>query len=305
MGGYIQDCVDLLGFSLSWISDRGVLGLYLTLLAITVVGGVLSFGSLMVFSGLGFLRFLLSLGVMGVFMLVFFYFGLKSILFALKAKGFGNAEYTPMKFLKTVILMLLNAITVLLPWVEIRMLAINVGLAVVSVVCIGLALAVSRLFWLAFFLAAFAWVLAVLYCSLRLMFPLYEYLSGKSGVKASVRGSWEATNGNVTRILARFYLTWGFIQGGLMAVIYPFYFIGLFLSILAMGAAFATGSAFFGGIAIFAIMGCVIAVIFPASFFLGSYLGVGVYSLYAKKAVPAMAAMAPEPSLALKTVKKK
>lgn len=268
MGGFVDDCLDVLKFSLSWVNKRNLYVLMGVIFGLSLLNT--------------FVERLASLAGMRLLMLVtfpasilisaiMFYYSVKVVLAALGDKGFGTIGYGVMAFLRYLALYLLVILTTLFPWTDARLLVVGVvlflgvGVSAVSSV-FSVVAAIPLVIFL--FLGLVFWA----YNYVRLYAAGYLFLSGKTGIVDSVRKSWDIMGGKVSRIF------------GILFVLV----LVLFFASFALGFVFGIGTylvsmvenAIYG----FDVVATVLVVLFLAaiqtlSYFISGYLGVGIYSI--------------------------
>jgi len=234
---YLDDCIEMLRSSLSWTYDPdarkpfAMIAVGIILASIIGVIGIVGGGALvLVNSIIGILVICLA---MLLAVLVVDYFVLAIIPYSLKKKGFNPIRYGVMPFIKSILVMIVAFIGAILPWFDLRLLALNilVIIALVGVVAISIftKIVFGFLLLLPIMLVGF---LSVIYSSLRLAFSMWAFFDG-NGVVGSVRKSWELTNGRMTKLYSRLFLTYGFLYGGIGSVaaliILPVYILTLVL----------------------------------------------------------------------------
>ncbi len=224
---YLDDCIEMLRFSVSWMYDEKAKPLFITIAGVILVVGLLFLGSIFIRQPLLAFLFLLIGGIL------FAYVVLMVLPFALSKRGFKPIEYGPISFIKSILVMIVTCIGVFLPWFDIRLLVLNVliVLALVGVVLISIFAKVGFGFLLLFPIMLVGF-LSVFYSSLRLAFSMYAFFDG-NGVLDAVKKSWEITNGKMTRVYSRIWLTHGFAYGATASIagiiVLPIYFLAIIM----------------------------------------------------------------------------
>jgi hypothetical protein len=285
---YLDDCIEMLRFSVSWAYDSGARSLVAILCGFMFLWMVLNFG-------LAALKIpILSFLVQVVVYIAYLYLAFSVIPYGLKKKGYSPAEYGPIPFLKLILLMILNVITIFLPWTDVRLLALNVILAIAAVGVVLVAI-FAKVGILAVLLIpiGLALVLSFAYSALRLMFPCYAFLEGK-GILESIKISWAITNGRLTKVYSRLYLTVGFALGGVVMVVLPFLAIFFFLTMVGIVAAAFFSSAQLIGLVMIVMLVIIYSLATPASLFMNTYLMISAYAmLKPPEGVPVAGPVAP------------
>jgi hypothetical protein len=210
--------------------------------------------------------------------LVSLYFSIQISLGALRKKGFANMEYGPIPFLKYIVFMILEGISSFFPWMDMRLLAIGIGAAVVLVI-LGIVLLVvfAPLGALVFLMAMLFGLVWYVYILVRLFPSNFFYLTGKHDMVDSIRNGWSFTNG-------KFWSIFGRILG--VFIVLFIVFIGLFVIsfIVAIPAALIDSTVFhsakIGGPILLLTSVFFDAILAPLRAFVGAYAMVGIYSLF-------------------------
>ncbi|MFH1447861.1 MAG: hypothetical protein ABIG39_03285 [Candidatus Micrarchaeota archaeon] len=297
MGGFVDDCFNILKFIFSWVDDKRVWSLAGIIFGLSLLNSFMDVFVDVIDNPILLLATLPILLLIGI---VIFYYSIKVTLYALERKGFGNIEYGVVPFLKYILLMIFVSISTFIPWMDKRLLALSV------IIIVGLFVNVLLIMFsginiaakigtgsfggimgfmpilgllIAFVILLFLGMLLWTYIYVRLYAASYLFLSGRTDIVNSVRESWGVTDGKVLRIF------------GLLTII----------GVLMMGAVFSVGFAFGFGTALLgvvetmlyggpfialAIMTVFYAAMRMFSSFVGSYLGVGIYSMIGPVELP-------------------
>ncbi len=289
MGGFVDDCVDVINFSISWKSESWVVGMFAIIFILSLITN--GFSQAEKLSGSRMLP-LVALPVLILAGVITAYFVVKVMLYGLKKLGFGNIEFGPVAFINYIILTILTGLSALLPWMDTKLLiggiVILLGLALsgfsflVSIIGAAgtmaggaggegfttalMAAGGSAIAFVLFFLIG---VVLWSYTYTRLFATPYLFLSGKAGLVESIRKSWGLTNGRFWKIFgtrAFFGICVGIVFG----------VIGFIIAIIGGIASIVAPIA---GALLVAIL---MSVIQPVSTFVGAYGGVKIYSLIDK-----------------------
>ncbi|MFH1470288.1 MAG: hypothetical protein ABIF01_00915 [Candidatus Micrarchaeota archaeon] len=275
MQRFIEDCIDMLRFSVSWVYDKEARMPFFMIPLVIIIGAIVVFGGTFLFGMANpFLAFLFMLVSMFLATIAFLYVSYKIIPYSLAKKGFKPIEYGIMPLIRSIIALVVASIASFLPWFDMKLLVINVvlalgvvGLIVLSVFMnfgLGLLLIIPILLAL-----SITWC----YAWLRLAFTLYAFFLG-NGVVGSVRKSWELTDGKLTKVYSRIWLTWGFVYGGIYSVIGVIILPVYFLMIVSV---FLNPTAFLVMMGLMYVLMILIGV--PATVFGFAYLFTSAYSM--------------------------
>jgi hypothetical protein len=210
MGGFIDDCLDVLRFSFSWISDNsvysllGILALFAFIQSVLSLGLQAVMGSLPVMFALLLLYFAISL--------VVYYFSVKVILYSLKKKNFGNIEYGVLPYLKVIVLSIFTTVSTVIPWMDFKLIAAEIAAVVILVAFAILVVLAKSTLTAGLFLMALGFAMTVIgiiaiYASIRLLPATYLFLAGKADIVDSVRKSWVMTKGKFWKIFGTMFCT--------------------------------------------------------------------------------------------------
>lgn len=293
MGDFVGDCVGVLNFAFSWISDNTVYKLFGILAALCLVGALFSFGEK---TALAPVVALVSL-VIGIGI---YYYTVNVILKALTKKGFKTIEYGFGPFLNLVWLGILIFFSTLLPWMDTRLLVLSLivlfgvlalGIGVIFTAVNAFASTHSFSEALSSSAASLGGLLALMvllgligvclyvYVSVRLFASTYLFYQGRASGTNAIKKSWELTNGKVGKIFGT-----GFVVGLILLVAYV-------ILLIPFGLIAWAETSIYGLPIITTLIGALL--LRPAIQFISSYVGAGIYSL-----IDTPGAAAPQPSQA-------
>ncbi|MFH0818163.1 MAG: hypothetical protein V1909_06050 [Candidatus Micrarchaeota archaeon] len=291
MGGFIDDCVDVIKFSFSWFGENWVVKMFVLIFVVSLLSN--GVGRLAQAMGSDILL-LLSLPVAIIAMVPMAYFGAKVTLYGLKKMGFGNIDFGLGQFVNYIALNILRFLTMLFPWPDTKLLIAGVIVAlgcaisgfsfILSIVSVAqskgtmdtgeftsklLAFGGSIIMFVVF---AAIGTLIWIYSGVRLYATDCLFLGGKAGIAESIKGSWVLTNGKFWKI-AGTGTVFGFVIGVVFGI------AGFAIAIPAVIIAFIEGTAVGTSVISALVVVFFSSLIAPIGMFVNMYGAVAIYSL--------------------------
>ncbi len=316
MAGFVDDCVDVLKFSVSWKSEGWILGMFVLIFIASLISSTpgqyaeeFENANPVLASTLG----LLSIAVLIIFMFVFLYLGAKIALSGLNRKGFGNINLDIGSFVSYIVLHIFMGLSVLFPWMDMKLLAAGIFLLVgMAATGIGFFLSIAGMIsnlsgsssgpdlsslipmlgTLGFFII-FAMAASILwtFVGIRLFAARYIFLAGKGGAVDSIKKSWELTLGKFWKVFGT-NLVFGIVIGILFgAVTFAVAIPGVVVMFIEKGG--NPDNPALISTAILLVLGSIIA---PIRIFVEEYGRVGIYSLIDTPGQPGQSSSGPSPS---------
>ncbi len=239
-----------------------------------------------------------QIAVIPVFILLFFtyllfiaYLCIRIMLKALRHFGLGTAQFGFVKFVKVIVLWVVQGIAVSLCLFTPLFLLLIPPIIVLVIAAVFIDMLIVKV--LAALLAAFLaipYMIAVIYNSLRLLFALPVFLSKDIGIIDSLRESWKITKGNVLRILIALILMAFLIWALSMGISLIMLILGIIIAIIIMAIAtlLKVGILFVALFALLYVIYMVIMLLWKSCMFLIQiFYQVAIYSsLLGKGAAP-------------------